>query len=782
MGTTCASLHVRAHGPSAPAISAISRAITGQGYTRAKKPAATGKTIAIVSTPGSAWLTILDSANADLDNGELRDTALALSRALKSPAAVTSLDDSDTYELTLFANGRQIDHLATDPDAYTGPLKHLTPKSRASHWSKLFSRPIAPDAIAAALATQSPFAESTLAALTSLIGLPNNRPQIHFNDLAEDPSITATLLHFSKNPRTEAPAPSGAITLTDYFDPDNCRKLLVYPAAWPMPLNQPQLLTWLMLSEGAGFSGGALSLEITGPAGLAIPQGQMNGAKFRNGQIVGGYELAKDTPVEEARAYLETKRFTLIPTGSTETTQSYAAGTPNLFVPTPSSTQILLVLQLTVLATAAGEWDVAATFHPGPAPAPAHRLPGARIAALTPDWLPIVSGLNPKATYDTSDIPDPPIPDDMLGDLVRFDLQYRFANMSWDAALAAYQTGRENSRPRAHADWKYDITYKHTQISQDCRLACPAILHNAAILNDEGAATRTLARDAIESWLRPAFGQNCQLNLLALRQMTAGGNVTKLRKRWKLDEAFQDKTWAKLFDPEDDYQAVTVTLIAPGQQHPIAGAGLNTTQRLSHRAPSKTPGGHTLNDVLRGATLTKMRGRPFAPIPHGIVHTLHTWVVNHPTPLALLGASPDHMRAQLDRLATAQMPLQAWHVAATWIPRFDSAQNYEATIYEQYSILNVFRGILYNKHLTLYSERLSAFWAANILRMVAPLMWLGPILAAQLDHATLAQVATLTPHAGGLRVEKRPATSMEDFELALLPVLPIETTRLSLLS
>jgi hypothetical protein len=272
------------------------------------------------------------------------------------------------------------------------------------------------------------------------------------------------------------------------------------------------------------------------------------------------------------------------------------------------------------------------------------------------------------------------------------------------------------------------------------------------------------------------------LNLLALRQMTAGGNVTKLRKRWKLDEAFQDKTWAKLFDPEDDYQAVTVTLIAPGQQHPIAGAGLNTTQRLSHRAPSKTPGGHTLNDVLRGATLTKMRGRPFAPIPHGIVHTLHTWVVNHPTPLALLGASPDHMRAQLDRLATAQMPLQAWHVAATWIPRFDSAQNYEATIYEQYSILNVFRGILYNKHLTLYSERLSAFWAANILRMVAPLMWLGPILAAQLDHATLAQVATLTPHAGGLRVEKRPATSMEDFELALLPVLPIETTRLSLLS
>jgi hypothetical protein len=779
MGTTCASLHIRVMGPTAPAISAISRAITSTGYTRAKKPAAPGKTIAILTSPGTAWLTILDDANADLDSGELKDTALALSRALKAPAAVTSLYDSDSFELTLFTNGRQLDHLATNAETYTGPLKQLTSQSRATQWAKLFARPIAPDAIAAAAAIQSPFAETTLTALTSLFGLPADRPQRHFNDLAEDPSLAPTLLHFTKNPRTEAPEPSGAIKLSDYFDPDNSRKLLVFPAAWPMRLNQPQLLTWLMLSEGAGFSGGTLSVDITGPSGLAVPQGQMNGAKFHNGQIVGGYELAKNTPVEEARAYLETKRFTLIPTGTTGDTQSYTAATPNLFVPAPGSTQILLILQLTVIAATEGEWDAAVTFHPGPAPAPAHRLPGARIAAVTPGWLPIASGLNPKAPYETSDMPDPPIPDAVIGDLVRSALQYRYNTMSWGDALALYQTNLENARPRSHATWLSDIGYKQKRIREDCRLACPAILHNAAILNDEGPATHGLAREAIESWLRPAYGRNCELRLLAHRQMTTGGNFTKTRKSWKLEEAFADKAWAKLFDPTSDMQSITLSLIAPGQPNPIAGAGLNTTMRTSRERPSETPAQPTLNDHLRAMTLTKMRGRPFAPLPRGTAHTLYTWVVNHPGPLAALGTSADDMRAQLDRLAATQMPLQAWHAAATWIPRFDTAENYENTIYEEFSILNFFRGIRYNQHFGLHDQRLSAFWGANILRMVSPLLWLGPSLAAQLDHAALGRVATLTPLEGGLRVEKRASAGMEDLELALLPVLPIETPRVA---
>jgi hypothetical protein len=106
---------------------------------------------------------------------------------------------------------------------------------------------------------------------------------------------------------------SGQISLRNYFDEHNSRKLLIYPAAWPMPVGQEELLTWLLLSEGAGFKGGAATIEVTGPPGLALSSGVINGAKFHNGQIVGGYELPKDASVEAAQAHLDSKRFALTP-------------------------------------------------------------------------------------------------------------------------------------------------------------------------------------------------------------------------------------------------------------------------------------------------------------------------------------------------------------------------------------------------------------------------------------------------------------------------------------
>ena len=72
-------------------------------------------------------------------------------------------------------------------------------------------------------------------------------------------------------------------------------------------------LTWLLLSEGAGFKGGAAAIEVTGPPGLAFSSGVINGAKFHHGQIVGSYELPKDASVEAAQAYLDSKRFALTP-------------------------------------------------------------------------------------------------------------------------------------------------------------------------------------------------------------------------------------------------------------------------------------------------------------------------------------------------------------------------------------------------------------------------------------------------------------------------------------
>jgi hypothetical protein len=75
-----------------------------------------------------------------------------------------------------------------------------------------------------------------------------------------------------------------------------------------MPVEREELLTWLMLSEGAGFTCGTATIEVIGPDGLTIRRRFINGAKFHNGQIVDCYELAKNATREEAEAYLESKR------------------------------------------------------------------------------------------------------------------------------------------------------------------------------------------------------------------------------------------------------------------------------------------------------------------------------------------------------------------------------------------------------------------------------------------------------------------------------------------
>jgi hypothetical protein len=44
------------------------------------------------------------------------------------------------------------------------------------------------------------------------------------------------------------------------------------------------------------------------------------------------------------------------------------------------------------------------------------------------------------------------------------------------------------------------------------------------------------------------------------------------------------------------------------------------------------------------------------------------------------------MKARLDALAAACLPLQVWHGAATWILAFDLADGWEETSYEAMSV------------------------------------------------------------------------------------------------
>ena len=94
------------------------------------------------------------------------------------------------------------------------------------------------------------------------------------------------------------------------------------------------------------------------------------------------------------------------------------------------------------------------------------------------------------------------------------------------------------------------------------------------------------------------------------------------------------------------------------------------------------------------------------------------------------------------------------------------------------SLLNFFRGILLSHSHGLKDWLMTAQWCANVLRAVAPVMWLCSALAEQLDRTALARAATVSEVNGKTRIEKLPDCPMDVFEIALLPILPIETVRL----
>jgi len=790
MGNTCASAHILWRGSLIDAASAISRAYTKLGYARTKKaPTEGGKHVILSAHAGEPFVSIFDSTNADLDSGELKDVALAASKSLKTGAVFTSLYDSDTYEFVVFYRGRQVDFLMTDVENYSGPLKRLNDRTRATQWNTIFHKTLTQSQIEQAAAMRSAFADSTIVALCGLIGITSGRPQMHYRDFEGEPDSIAASLYFTKNAAVRPVMSDGKIALRNYFDPDNSRKLLVYPAGWPMPLEREELLTWLILSEGAGFEGGTATVEVAGPDGLAIPRGFMNGCKFHNGQIVGGYELPSNTTLEAAKAYLESKRFPLIQSGPPEAElRSYSAEYPNLSVPpmTPErTTQILIIFQLYLSALRPGEWEVKITLHPGTAGGSSYELPPARVAAVEQAWLPVVSGLNPKTAYNTADVAEERLPDRIVDIFLRNSYNPQVLAMPPAEARSLLERQQSQQRERNYRAWLTDLQHKQPWLKDERRLDYPAVASNVAILRDQGQATLDASRAYLEAWLQPLAGKGGEIRLQAERHMTESFHVGKVKKSWPTASALADKAWRKLFDYESGYQTVVARYVPEGAEFPCAGIGLSyslrdrkTASKVGH--PGEV-GWSEYNEQLMALTLGKMHARSFDGVICGETLHLCNWVINHDQCYRYLETSIDKMKGSLDVFAGERRPLQAWHGQHTWIPTFDRADGYAATIYEDMSVLNFFRGILHEHPSSLTDRRMTAEWCANVLRMVTPHMWLCGNLLEQVDRAALEGVATVTEIGGSYKIEKRHDCAMDDFELALLPILPIESRRITML-
>lgn len=451
--------------------------------------------------------------------------------------------------------------------------------------------------------------------------------------------------------------------------------------------------------------------------------------------------------------------------------------------PTPGqTTQIIVILQLHLTASHPGEWTVKVTLHLRSESDYSCELPPARVAAVAQNWLPIVSRLNPKARYDTTDIAEGQLPDSAMEFLVRSSGDYRYRTMPAADALAALRRQLSQGREHHYKAWLQDLHHARQRLPNDRRLDYPAIASNVAILHDKGQPTLDVCRTYLEQWLRPLAAKGGAVRVRAERQMTEAFHVGKMKKEWPAASVPADTAWARMFDGANAYQAIVVEFMPAGAEFPIGGMGLHGSLRTRKAAGAVAldPAADDFDAAVLAMTLRKMRGRNVGELPRG--HTVHlfSWVINHADCLRHLDTTLDDVQARLDALASGYPPLQAWHAQATWIPVFDRAASYEGTVYEEMSVLNFFRGILHEHQHGLKDWRMSAAWCGNVLRMVTPHLWLCRGLVEQLDKAALERVATVTEQNGSTKVAKRPDCAMEDFELALLPILPIESARLTL--
>jgi hypothetical protein len=73
---------------------------------------------------------------------------------------------------------------------------------------------------------------------------------------------------------------------------------------------------------------------------------------------------------------------------------------------------------------------------------------------------------------------------------------------------------------------------------------------------------------------------------------------------------------------------------------------------------------------------------------------------------------------------------------------------------------------------------MSVQWCSNVLRMVTPHMWVCRALLQQVDRAALEAVAQVTKTNEAFQIALKEGQALDDLELALLPVLPVESVRL----
>jgi hypothetical protein len=635
MGNTATSLHLLKPPAGARGLDRnIRAAYEALGY--AARPAGTEaqKRVAIADAgEANAFLSIYDSDNALIDNGELKQLAVALSKRLKTAAVLTSIYDSDHFEFIVFHRGRQVDAVVSDPDQHAAGLKMLKAGRRIDHWKQMFFVP----AIQRALATsgtppgsasmnvirererafdaimarvgkiEGAFAEDGLSACCEAAGLDVGHALARDGD---EKMSASSRLSFEKlaagQPANASPASraaAGEIKLAPYLSDDDCPSLRYFPAAWPFVAGAPVRTDWLVVSSGAGFSGLKLTFAISGaPAGLT---GKLivRALPFYNGQITSTTPIASfeqsAPPISDGAWVFDVAPFAI----------------PDL---NPEArNRIILVIALEVAGAEA------ITIRPAIAAASAGpiELPPVKLRAQRPGWIPQVAG---------------------------------------DAAA--------------------------TKASSILRLNEPSVFSMVALLDDDATALAAI-RQWAEAWLAALVADGAELSVATHKHMSASFRVAKAERTLPLRGASAHSQWPKLFDAKSDYQTVMLRVTLSGRSFPVAGFTWQAALRNGLR-PDPDQALKYLRD-----TVGPYVGADAPPVENdgGNAVSVALWVLNDPAIFDVLETTPDDLATMFETWMAGKAPIQAWITRAAWLPELDFYEQYNQTLYEMASTIDWFR-------------------------------------------------------------------------------------------
>jgi hypothetical protein len=267
------------------------------------------------------------------------------------------------------------------------------------------------------------------------------------------------------------------------------------------------------------------------------------------------------------------------------------------------------------------------------------------------------------------------------------------------------------------------------------RLNTPSVLSAAAILPDEGDATRDRARELMEMWLGCLRPEPGTLAVIHTQHMSPSRRLAKSTRPVPLEGLTSGKLWPRLFSEASGYQTVAIGLQHADATHPHAGLAVQGPLHLFSRPALDS----TLNCAL--------------------------WMLDHQSVHRKLGLSPDAAIDVFETWLASVDPLQAWVTRAAWIPEFDSWEDFAQTAYESAATVDWFR----SKADDFVGGRLSRL---RRLRFVAPKLWLDESLMREVDPAALATVAALCQRRRATEIELLPGRSLAELETALGPLLP----------